>query len=128
MFTFKVIHNETGHYVTELYTEEAVSIIKNHDIRQPLFLYLSHQAVHSGNADDPLQVPNSYLKGVRHIRNHKRRLYAGMYYVIKVQVHTYKISIKKYTLARAIMLKNKAKFSTVANMKKPLNLKVHSKV
>lgn len=74
----EIVHNETGHYATELYTEEAVEIIQNYDKAEPFFLYVSHQAVHSGNADDPLQVPPCYLNKVKHIKNAKRKLYGGM--------------------------------------------------
>lgn len=74
----EVIHNETGHYITNIYTNEAVNIINNHNKSEPLFLYVAHQAVHSGNADDPLQAPLDYVKKVAHIRNAKRKLFGGM--------------------------------------------------
>ncbi|XP_065646618.1 serine-rich adhesin for platelets isoform X2 [Hydra vulgaris] len=74
----EVIHNETGNYITEVYTREAVNIIKNYNDNKPLFLYVAHQAVHTGNADDPLQAPESYLKKLNHIKNIKRKLFAGM--------------------------------------------------
>ena len=72
-----VVRNETGHYSTELFTKEAVNVIKSHDKKQPLFLYLSHQGVHSGNPDNPLQVPDKYTKKLKHIKNQSRRKYAG---------------------------------------------------
>ena len=34
-------------YSTTAFSEEAVSIIKNHDVSKPLFLYLAYQAVHA---------------------------------------------------------------------------------
>ena len=71
------MRNETGHYSTELFTQEAVKVIKSHNRKEPLFLYFSHQGVHAGNPDDPLQVPPRFLKKFKYIRNEKRRKYAG---------------------------------------------------
>ena len=47
----------SGHYNTELFTEVAQNIIAGHKLSTPLFLYIAHQAVHSGNLQDPLQAP-----------------------------------------------------------------------
>ncbi|KAK3607928.1 hypothetical protein CHS0354_006522 [Potamilus streckersoni] len=74
-----VLRNETNLYSTDLFTKEAVSIISNHNVSEPLFLYLPHQAVHSGNTEgDPLQAPQSYVDRFPHIQNYHRRLFAGM--------------------------------------------------
>ncbi|XP_053408554.1 arylsulfatase B-like isoform X8 [Mercenaria mercenaria] len=74
-----LIRNETNLYSTDLFTVEAVNIINKHDTSQPLFLYLPHQAVHSGNTGgDPLQAPQHYVDRFLHIKNYHRRLFAGM--------------------------------------------------
>ncbi|KAK7093086.1 hypothetical protein V1264_008737 [Littorina saxatilis] len=75
-----VLNNYTGNYSTTVFTEEAVSIIDNHDKSQPLFLYLPYQAVHSGNGNSPspLQAPQSYIDRFPHIENKQRRIYAAM--------------------------------------------------
>ncbi|XP_060557801.1 arylsulfatase B-like isoform X1 [Ruditapes philippinarum] len=74
-----LIRNETEMYSTDLFTAEAVNIIKKHDTKEPLFLYLPHQAVHSGNTGgDPLQAPQHYVDRFLHIKNYHRRLFAGM--------------------------------------------------
>ena len=73
----KVVHNETDKYATELYSEQAVDIIKNYQEEKPFFLYVSHQAVHSGNLYEPLQVPARYLDKLKHIRDPKRQKFAG---------------------------------------------------
>ena len=47
-----------GRYLTDLYTDEAVNIIREHDREEkPLFLVLAHHAVHSANEYQPLQRP-----------------------------------------------------------------------
>ncbi|XP_055958189.1 cytochrome P450 4F6 [Patella vulgata] len=69
----KNIFNGTGQYSTHLFTEKAIDVIRNHDQRKPLFLYLSYQAVHS-----PLQVPRSYIRQYDHFTDKNRRIYAGM--------------------------------------------------
>ena len=73
------MRNETGNYATELYTDQAVEIIKNYKEEKPFFLYVSHQAVHSGNLQEPLQVPQRYMDKLKHIKDPKRQKFAGMY-------------------------------------------------
>ncbi|CAB4024043.1 arylsulfatase B-like isoform X1, partial [Paramuricea clavata] len=74
----QLVYNESGSYSTELFTKEAKTIIKNYDNKKPLFLYLAHQAVHVGNGDDPLQVPEKYVKQFAGIKDVSRRRFAGM--------------------------------------------------
>ncbi|KAG7259316.1 hypothetical protein CRUP_000795, partial [Coryphaenoides rupestris] len=62
-----------GRYSTELFTERVVNIISKQDPRKPAFLYVALQAVHS-----PLQVPERYVAPYNFIKDHNRRLYAGM--------------------------------------------------
>jgi len=73
------VHNETGNYVTELYTQQAIQLINDYHEEKPFFLYVSHQAVHSGNLDDPLQVPSRYMEKLQHIRDPKRKRFAGKF-------------------------------------------------
>ncbi|WAR04166.1 ARSB-like protein [Mya arenaria] len=74
-----LLRNETNLYSTDLFTAEAVNIIRNHNTSEPLYLYLPHQAVHSGNTGgDPLQAPQHYVDRFPHINNYHRRLFAGM--------------------------------------------------
>ena len=60
-----VAWGDFGDYATDLFTDEAEKVIERHSKasrrsdggRRPLFLYLAHLAVHSGNSYAPLQVP-----------------------------------------------------------------------
>lgn len=65
-------------YTTDVFTEEAVDVINNHDKSKPMFLYLAHLATHSANSYTPLQAPQKYLDKVAHIKHEKRRLFGGM--------------------------------------------------
>ncbi|XP_069174122.1 arylsulfatase B isoform X1 [Procambarus clarkii] len=67
-----------GKYTTDLFTDEAVDIIKQHNTSQPLFLYLAHLAVHSGNPYAPLQAPKEVVEKFSYINDENRRIFAGM--------------------------------------------------
>lgn len=67
-----------GKYTTDVITEEAVKIIKNHNESKPLFLYLPHVAVHSANPYNPLPAPDEIVAEMAHIEDYKRRRFAGM--------------------------------------------------
>eukprot|EP00058_Branchiostoma_floridae_P007203 XP_002592691.1 hypothetical protein BRAFLDRAFT_57230 [Branchiostoma floridae] len=72
------VWTENGTYSTELFATEAERIITSHDTSKPLFLYLPHQAVHSGNPDNPLQAPQKYIDKFPHIQHPGRRTFAAM--------------------------------------------------
>lgn len=59
-------------YTTQLIAREAVRVLQQHDPRQPLFLYVPFNAVHS-----PFQVPEPYAHPYAHLAE-PRRTYAGM--------------------------------------------------
>ncbi|XP_067466688.1 arylsulfatase I [Thunnus thynnus] len=63
----------TGNYSTLLYIERVKQILRSHDHRTPLFLYLSLQAAHT-----PLQVPDHFLHHYDSQGNRLRRHYAAM--------------------------------------------------
>ncbi|XP_017156863.1 arylsulfatase B [Drosophila miranda] len=67
-----------GTYATEAFTTEARKVIERHDKSRPLFMVLSHLAVHTGNEDNPMQAPEEEVAKFAHIRDPKRRTYAGM--------------------------------------------------
>ncbi|KAH8264831.1 hypothetical protein KR038_002733 [Drosophila bunnanda] len=70
---------DRGVYVTDLLTNEAERLIKEHAGKdQPLFLMLSHLAAHTANEDDPLQAPEEEIRKFAYIKDPKRRKYAAM--------------------------------------------------
>lgn len=75
---FFLDRNDTGRYVTEILTKEALEVIENHPEDKPLFLYLAHLAPHSAGPEDPLQVPDKYIEQYRDIGSTERMKYAGM--------------------------------------------------
>ncbi|XP_075550354.1 arylsulfatase B-like [Dermacentor variabilis] len=75
---FFLARNDSGRYVTELLTMEALEVIENHPEDKPLFLYLAHLAPHSASPQDPLQVPDKYVEQYRDIGSPERMKYAGM--------------------------------------------------
>lgn len=60
-------------YVTQLLGRDAVRLIREHDPKIPLFLYLAFTAPHS-----PYQAPQEYLDRYRTISDPSRRTYAAM--------------------------------------------------
>nr|CAD7396197.1 unnamed protein product [Timema poppensis] len=67
-----------GHYSTDLFSTEAERLIRDHDPQEPLFLYLAHLAPHAGNYDAPFQAPADTIRGLHHLEDLDRRLYAAM--------------------------------------------------
>ncbi|CAL1674865.1 unnamed protein product [Lasius platythorax] len=69
-------YGSTDKYVTDLFTDEAIRIIQYHEPSRPLYLQISHLAVHA-----PLESPHDYGHYDRqfmHIREINRRKYARM--------------------------------------------------
>lgn len=65
-------------YATDLFTQESVNIIKNHQRESPLFLYIPHLTPHAANFYDPLQAPQATINQFSYIKDEKRRKYAAM--------------------------------------------------
>ena len=68
-------------YATELLGQDAVRMIKGHDAKSPLFLYLAFTAPHS-----PFQAPQKYLDRNVRIAEPTRRAYAAMITALDDQV------------------------------------------
>ncbi|XP_037511383.2 arylsulfatase B [Rhipicephalus sanguineus] len=67
-----------GQYSTDLFADKAVQLIANLDKSKPQFIFLSHQAVHSGNDDNRLQAPAKNVEKFPYIGENNRTIYAGM--------------------------------------------------
>ncbi|XP_053973786.1 arylsulfatase B [Hylaeus volcanicus] len=67
-----------GQYTTDVITKEAVKLIENHDISRPMFLYVAHAAVHSGNPYYPLPAPDVNVAKFNDIVDYGRRRFAAM--------------------------------------------------
>lgn len=69
--------NLHGQYSTHVFTKESVKIIKNYNSTKPLFLYVAHAAVHSGNRYNPLPAPDQTVDKLFYINDYNRRRFAG---------------------------------------------------
>ncbi|KAB7495903.1 Arylsulfatase B [Armadillidium nasatum] len=74
----KIEYPKIGTYATDLFTDESVKIINQHDRSKPLFLFLSHLATHVGNPGTPLQAPEEAIQRFSHIEDESRRIFAAM--------------------------------------------------
>uniref|UniRef100_A0A336MNQ6 CSON003548 protein n=1 Tax=Culicoides sonorensis TaxID=179676 RepID=A0A336MNQ6_CULSO len=67
-----------GKYTTDIITDESIKIIKNHNLSNPLFLYIPHMAVHSVHHYNPLPAPDEVVDEMKHIEDYKRRRFAAI--------------------------------------------------
>lgn len=63
-------------YIVDALTDKAIQIINYHNVSQPLFLHVTHNAPHAGNNGAGLQPPLYSTVKHSHIANSNRRLYA----------------------------------------------------
>ncbi|KAJ8979202.1 hypothetical protein NQ317_016837, partial [Molorchus minor] len=70
--------DEAGNYATDAFTEYSVNTIQNHDFTKPLFLMMSHLAVHAANDGKLLEAPQETINNFKHIEDSNRRTYAAM--------------------------------------------------
>jgi arylsulfatase A-like enzyme len=68
-------------YVTTLLGNDAVRLIRAHDVKRPLFLYVAFTSPHS-----PYQVPQAYLDKYPGIEDRSRRAYAAMITAMDEQI------------------------------------------
>lgn len=86
-------------YSTKTYTRRATQLFQEHTRRKgkrdPMFLYLSYQSVHT-----PLQVPKKYERLYKHISNTDRRTFNGMVTAMDQSVGTIVSALRKYKMLR----------------------------
>ncbi|CAG9792195.1 unnamed protein product [Diatraea saccharalis] len=73
-----VAHDLFGKYATDIYTNEAVKVIREHNGSVPLFLMVAHSAVHSGNPYEPIRAPEHVYDKFNHIKDRQRQKFAGV--------------------------------------------------
>ncbi|CAB1333188.1 unnamed protein product [Coregonus sp. 'balchen'] len=89
-----------GKYSTHLYTQRVRKILSTHDpSHQPLFMFLSLQAVHT-----PLQSPKAYIYPYRGMGNVARRKYAAMVSIVDEAVRNVTYALRKYGYYRNSVL------------------------
>lgn len=76
-------------YATDLFNDEAVKIIKNHDNDKPLFLMLNSLAPHTGNDYQLLQAPQEEISKFRYIEDRDRQVLAGEGLSINLQIMSF---------------------------------------
>lgn len=90
--SFEPITNASMQYSTKLFGDEIVSLVRQHAVGTPLFIYAPFEAVHGasscyvagkppdcGHPDgDELQAPKEYIDQQGHIKHPDRRTFAGM--------------------------------------------------
>ncbi|XP_047023632.1 arylsulfatase I-like [Helicoverpa zea] len=87
-----------GQYATDIYTEEAIKVVKAHNKSEPLFLMVSHSAMHSGNPSEYLRAPDEVIDRFQYINDTQRRKYAGMLAKLDESVGMVVKSLQEYGL------------------------------
>ncbi|XP_046561886.1 arylsulfatase B-like [Haliotis rubra] len=62
-----------GEYSAYTFAQKAIDIINQHNVSQPLFMYLPYQNVHA-----PIEVPEKYYNMYPNVLNEGRRIFSGM--------------------------------------------------
>uniref|UniRef100_A0A6B0V6B8 Putative arylsulfatase b n=1 Tax=Ixodes ricinus TaxID=34613 RepID=A0A6B0V6B8_IXORI len=102
------VRNKGNHYSTELFTKKALSLIKDHNPAKPMFLYLSHQAVHCGDYKVKLEAPPLAIAHFPYIKEQNRSIHAGAVYELDKSVGLVMEALNK----RAMLSNSIVVFST----------------
>lgn len=86
-----VAWEHSGKYSTQLYAQKVIKILASHSPKEPLFIYLAFQAVHT-----PLQSPKKYIYQYRSLGNVARRKYAAMVTCMDEAIGNITAALKRY--------------------------------
>ncbi|NWI44286.1 ARSI Arylsulfatase, partial [Picathartes gymnocephalus] len=86
-----VAWDQSGKYSTFLYAQRVSKILASHSPKEPIFIYVAFQAVHT-----PLQSPKEYIYRYRSMGNVARRKYAAMVTCMDEAVKNITWALKKY--------------------------------
>ncbi|XP_029826470.2 arylsulfatase B-like [Ixodes scapularis] len=109
------VRDQGGHYSTRLFTERALSLIKDHDVNKPLFLFMAHQAVHCGDCLVGMKAPASSAAHFPYIHDSNRSIHAGAVYELDQSV-----GMVMESLHRRGMLENSVVVFSSDNGARPL--------
>ena len=87
------VYHVAGQYATDLFTAEAVNMIRSHNTSSPLFLYLAHLAVHSANPYAPLQAPREDVDRFPYIEDERRRTFAGQSVIFIARINMVNVAL-----------------------------------
>lgn len=82
-------------YATEMFTKEAVAVIRKHDKHNPMLMLLSHLAPHAGYQ---MEAPRDEIKKFSYIKNPKRRKLAAMISILDKGIGDVVKALKKSSL------------------------------
>lgn len=73
----QIMNDVTQMYATEMFTKEAIKVIKNHDKNLPLYLQINHLEVHAATGFHPTRAKPEDVDKFLYIENPKRKHLAG---------------------------------------------------
>lgn len=79
-------YESVGNYSTVLITDKAIDYIEKYTSDKPIFMYLAHEAPHSGNDKQLLQAPQEVIDRFAYISDPNRKIYAAMMSVLDEQI------------------------------------------
>jgi arylsulfatase B len=74
-----VTHDADGKYITDVFTDKAIEVIKKRDPSKPLLLVVNHLAPHSGNYPNEVVPPAEKIGKFDYIKDEIRRNLTGNY-------------------------------------------------
>jgi len=102
--------SQDGVYNTELFTQKADRVIQDHNVDDPLFLYLAYEAPHTGwrnfpPINDKIQAPQEWIDKFQHIPHIGRRKFiANVAYLDYSVGEVYKSLERKGILDNTVVL------------------------